>query len=189
MKYAHIEKNTNKLIGWYSKDIHITTDKKSMKVEVDLTEEEILNMDEKELESIVDKHLKDNNIKYDYRELEGVSKDYIQTNLYTIIYTFPISECIEVTQEIWQNALDNNYNYYNTKTKKFEYKDFRTVDEIREADMELNKRKHETYLKDTEWVESYYIKHLLGVELIPEDSNKWNVINEREISKKYLREL
>lgn len=64
-----------------------------------------------------------------------------------------------------------------------------TDEEILEANMELNKRKHETYLKDTEWVESYYIKHLLGIELIPEDSNKWNIIKEREISKKYLREL
>ena len=35
------------------------------------------------------------------------------------------------------------------------------------------------YLKDTDWVNSYKIRHDLGLELIPEDSSKWLVINKR----------
>lgn len=36
------------------------------------------------------------------------------------------------------------------------------------------------YLKDTDWVDSYKIRHDLGLEIIPEDSSKWVVINKRD---------
>ena len=36
------------------------------------------------------------------------------------------------------------------------------------------------YLKDTDWVNSYKIRHDLGLELIPKESSKWEVINQRE---------
>ncbi|WP_157352245.1 hypothetical protein [Aliarcobacter butzleri] len=66
MKYANIENGTNKLLGWYSDDIH---------------------------------------------------SDIPTPN-------------IEVTDEVWQEALNINANFYNSKTKKFEIKDFRTQEEI-----------------------------------------------------------
>lgn len=42
------------------------------------------------------------------------------------------------------------------------------------------------YLKDTDWIEAYYVKHLLSLELIPENSSKWIIINNREKYKKQL---
>lgn len=36
------------------------------------------------------------------------------------------------------------------------------------------------YLKDTDWVSDYKTRHDLGLELIPESSSKWIIINKRE---------
>ena len=36
------------------------------------------------------------------------------------------------------------------------------------------------YLIQTDWVNTYKIRHDLGLELIPEESSKWEVINKRE---------
>lgn len=36
------------------------------------------------------------------------------------------------------------------------------------------------YLKDTDWVNDYRLRHDLGLELISEDSSKWVIINKRE---------
>lgn len=36
------------------------------------------------------------------------------------------------------------------------------------------------YLKDTDWVKDYKLRHYLGLELILESSSKWQVINKRE---------
>lgn len=67
MKYAHIEKNTNKILGWYSDDIH--------------------------------------------------------SNIPT--------PNIEVTDEVWQEALSINANCY--ENGKFIVKDFRTEEELEES--------------------------------------------------------
>lgn len=67
MKYAHLEKNTNKILGWYSDDIH----------------------------------------------------DIIPT------------PNIEVTEKVWQEALNINANCY--ENGKFIVKDFRTEEELEEA--------------------------------------------------------
>ena len=100
MKYAHIENGTNRLLGWYTKEIH--------------------------------------------------SK-------------IPTPN-IEVTDEVWQEALNINANYY--ENGKFIVKDFRTPEEIEqevqaqfraernkllvEADMEINKLV-DAGLDSTEW--------------------------------------
>lgn len=44
----------------------------------------------------------------------------------------------------------------------------------------------EQYLNKTDWVDSYKIRHDLGLELIPEDSSKWEVLNKREEYKLFL---
>lgn len=44
-----------------------------------------------------------------------------------------------------------------------------------------------SYLKDTDWVETYKLRHDLGIELIPEDSSKWEVLNKREEYKLFLK--
>ncbi len=36
------------------------------------------------------------------------------------------------------------------------------------------------YLRETDWVNAYKIRHDLGLDLIPETSSKWGVINKRE---------
>jgi len=45
----------------------------------------------------------------------------------------------------------------------------------------------ELYLVKTDWVETYKIRHDLGLELIPKDSSKWPVINKREEYKLFLK--
>lgn len=44
-----------------------------------------------------------------------------------------------------------------------------------------------SYLKETDWVDSYKIRHDLGLELMPEESSKWIVINKREEYKAFLK--
>lgn len=36
------------------------------------------------------------------------------------------------------------------------------------------------YLKDTDWISAYKLRHDLGLEVIQESSSKWEVINKRE---------
>jgi hypothetical protein len=54
---------------------------------------------------------------------------------------------------------------------------------------ELIKKTNEAnaYLKDTDWVDSYKIRHDLGLELIPEDSSKWEILSKREGYKLFLK--
>ena len=35
------------------------------------------------------------------------------------------------------------------------------------------------YLSNTDWVNAYKLRHDLGLEIIPEDSSKWDIINKR----------
>lgn len=46
-----------------------------------------------------------------------------------------------------------------------------------------------SYLSQTDWVETYKLRHDLGLELIPEDSTKWEVINKREEYKTFLKSI
>lgn len=48
---------------------------------------------------------------------------------------------IKVTDEVWRECVNNNYNYYNTDTKKFEVKDFRSDEE--KLKEEIRKIKYE----------------------------------------------
>lgn len=43
------------------------------------------------------------------------------------------------------------------------------------------------YLKNTDWIDNYKLRHDLGLEIIPEDSSKWLVINKREEYKLFLK--
>lgn len=56
----------------------------------------------------------------------------------------------------------------------------RPIEEI-EAEILQNKiNKANMYLNQTDWVNTYKIRHDLGLELILEDSAKWEIINKRE---------
>ncbi len=43
------------------------------------------------------------------------------------------------------------------------------------------------YLAQTDWVNAYKIRHDLGLDLIPESSSKWEVINKREEYIEFLK--
>ena len=85
MKYAQLEENTNKLLGWYSDDIH---------------------------------------------------SDIPTPN-------------IEVTDEVWQEALNINANCY--ENGKFIVKDFRTAQEIRTAEINTQVAESKAYLASTDF--------------------------------------
>ena len=56
----------------------------------------------------------------------------------------------------------------------------RTKEEVQSEILNKNIQEANQYLKDTDWVNSYKIRHDLGLELILEDSSKWLIINQRE---------
>lgn len=84
MKYAHLEKDTNKILGWYSDDIH----------------------------------------------------DNIPT------------PNIEVSDEVWQEALNINANGY--EDGEFIVKDFRTTEEIEEQELQQQIAESQQYLDKTD---------------------------------------
>ena len=52
---------------------------------------------------------------------------------------------IEITNEVWQDCIANQYNYYNGETKKFERKDFRTEKEKQEDQIRKDKYEGKEY--------------------------------------------
>ena len=55
-----------------------------------------------------------------------------------------------------------------------------TDEEIAKEELQHKINEANQYLAQTDWVNTYKIRHDLGLELIPEDSSKWEVINQRE---------
>lgn len=96
---------------------------------------------------------------------------------------------IKVDDVMYNEALSKGFNYYNSKTKKFELKDFRTENQIEEENLKTKKNEANRYLKDTDWVKDYKLRHDLGLEVIPSDSNKWEIIKQREIYLEFLKTL
>jgi len=47
-------------------------------------------------------------------------------------------------------------------------------------ELEIKTNEANSYLAQTDWVKDYKTRHDLGLELIPEDSSKWEVIAKRE---------
>lgn len=65
----------------------------------------------------------------------------------------------------------------------------RTKEEIEAEILSLKIQEANQYLAQTDWVNSYKIRHDLGLELILENSSKWEVINQREIYILFLKGL
>lgn len=65
----------------------------------------------------------------------------------------------------------------------------RSKEEIEAEILSLKIQEANQYLKDTDWVNSYKIRHDLGLELIHEESSKWLIINQREIYISFLKGL
>ena len=99
----------------------------------------------------------------------------------------PTENTVEVTEAVWQAALNINANCY--ENGEFIVKDFRTEEEVIADNLKAKIAEANNYLKETEWVESYKLRHDTGLELIPETSAKWPIITKREEYKAYLRTL
>ena len=83
-----------------------------------------------------------------------------------------------IKQEYTEYTYDNLVEYY----KASNVSDYGLLVQEYIDSQELIKKTNEanSYLKETDWVDSYKIRHYLGLELIPEDSSKWEVLNKRE---------
>jgi hypothetical protein len=47
-------------------------------------------------------------------------------------------------------------------------------------ELEIKTNEATLYLSQTDWVKDYKTRHDLGLELIPDDSSKWEIIAKRE---------
>ena len=54
-----------------------------------------------------------------------------------------------------------------------------TTEELLAYELDQKIQEANQYLAQTDWVNAYKIRHDLGLDLIPEDSTKWEVINKR----------
>ena len=90
-----------------------------------------------------------------------------------------------IKQEYTEYTYDNLVEYY----KASNVSDYVLLVQEYIDSQELVKKTNEanSYLKETDWVDSYKIRHDLGLELIPEDSSKWEVLNKREEYKLFLK--
>ena len=64
-----------------------------------------------------------------------------------------------------------------------------TAEELLAYELDQKLQEATSYLAQTDWVKDYKLRHDLGIELIPETSSKWEVINKREEYISYLRGL
>jgi len=88
---------------------------------------------------------------------------------------------IEVSYEIWQEAISINANFYNKKSNKFEHKDLRTQKEIEEDKKFHELQELKEYLKDTDF---YYVRLAETEEAVPQE-----VIDKRTQARERIREL
>ena len=63
------------------------------------------------------------------------------------------------------------------------------IEEIEVEILRLKIQEANQYLAQTDWVNTYKIRHDLGLELILVESSKWEVINQREIYILFLKGL
>lgn len=68
--------------------------------------------------------------------------------------------------------------------------DYKQTWELREIIISDDEKKliATDYLKETDWTETYKLRHDIGLEIIPEESSKWIIINKREEYKTFLRQ-
>ena len=55
-----------------------------------------------------------------------------------------------------------------------------TDEELLSIELQFEVSKATLYLNSTDWVNTYKLRHDLGLEITPVDSSKWEVINKRE---------
>ncbi|MGL5750737.1 MAG: hypothetical protein ACRCXT_09440 [Paraclostridium sp.] len=65
----------------------------------------------------------------------------------------------------------------------------RSKEEIEAELLSLKVQEANQYLAKTDWVESYKIRHDLGLDIIDENSSKWLILTQREEYKMCLKGL
>lgn len=84
---------------------------------------------------------------------------------------------IELNEESWVFATANGHNsVIDGITVKVE---LRSEEEIAKQELKTKINEANQYLRDTDWISAYKLRHDLGLEVIPEDSSKWLVISKR----------
>lgn len=96
---------------------------------------------------------------------------------------------IEVSNAIWFEAQSFNKIIIDGDNISFDKVDWRTPEEISRQEQEVKIQEANSYIKETDWVETYKLRHDLGLELIHEESSKWAVINKRAEYKVFLKNL
>lgn len=92
---------------------------------------------------------------------------------------------IELNEESWVFATANGHNsIFDGMTVKVE---LRSDEEIAQQELQAKINTANQYLKETDWIETYRLRHDLGLELIPEESSKWEILNKREEYKLFLK--
>ena len=99
---------------------------------------------------------------------------------------------INNNKEIYGFELDGSQDHLVTSDMSpVTLEEIQAINQAREVEvkqsLEYKINKANQYLKDTDWVNSYKIRHDLGLEIIPEDSSKWLVIVKREEYKLFLK--
>ncbi len=62
-----------------------------------------------------------------------------------------------------------------------------TAEELLAYELDQKLQEANQYLAQTDWVNAYKIRHDLGLDLIPESSSKWEVVNKREEYIEFLK--
>ncbi|MDY0320426.1 MAG: hypothetical protein RBR23_01710 [Arcobacteraceae bacterium] len=136
MKYAYLEKDTGKVLAWYSTEIHGIWVEPIYKEEV--IQEEVLD----ENKNIIREKLIENILVKDgYYDLSCIPTPHVM-----------------VDDEIWQEAINKNANAYDKVTKTFIIKDFRTVEELKAS------KTNTINISCKQAIESGFISAALGTE-------------------------
>lgn len=177
MKYAHIEENTNRILGWYDTDINFKMEDKSKSFILDnkdLTDTEIIdNLKKTEeyqsLSNIVDTQIDRENL-------------VINVSYEEKVLLIP-ENAIKVSEEDWQEAININANCY--EDGKFIVKDFRTDEEIRKEEINTQLAEAKAYLSSTDFymtVDKYSeLDEVRKVELTTKRAEARKLINTLEI--------
>lgn len=101
---------------------------------------------------------------------------------------------INKNKEIFGFELDGSQDYLITDDMvEITLEEIQTINQAKEYEYrqttEYKIAEAELYLRETDWVETYKTRHDLGLELIPEDSSKWVIINKRAEYIEYLKEI
>lgn len=110
---------------------------------------------------------------------DGILKGWYDSDINDVIP----QGSIEVSPEVWMDALNNNHNFY--ENGMFVTKDLRTPEQILQEEIQSCY----TYLRQTDWVEPYIIRHEMGLDILVPESNKLAIKSERDKRYARLKEL